>query len=209
MAGAVQWTIDQFWGQLQKLKSQIDAVDAALNTDKARLGTLYKQLQSRYDPSADAFVAPAIHQNTVLRLTYLKPIKDDFRKAVNAASGVIRSAGYTTPTLSGLGVLPAVPVIAVTLVIACLSAVAIVWRMTQAQVNRTNAMLAIYQDPNTTADQKLALAKSMKDQIDADNRTPPPLGFNLGDVTTLAAIVAVIVIAPSVLRMLPGRRTAA
>lgn len=209
MAGAVQWTIDQFWGQLQNLKSQIDAVDAALNTDKVRLGTLYKQVKARYDPSADAFIAPAIHQNTVLRLTYLQPIKDKFRQAVNAASSVLHSAGYTTPTLSGLGVLPVVPVVAVTAVVLALSAVAIVWRMTQAQVNRTNAMLAIYQDASTTTEQKLALAKAQQAQVDADNRTPPPLGFNVGDLVPLAAIVAVIVLGPSILRMLPGRRSAA
>ncbi len=210
MAGVVQWSIDQFWGQLQALKSQIDQADAALQADKLALQNAYTALNRNYDPSADQFVAPLIHQNTVLRLNYLAPVKQKFTEAVNAASAALKSAGYTTPNLSGLGIVPVVPVVAITAVLVALAAVAIVWRLTQAQVARTNAMLAVYSDPSTTPDQKAALGQSMTDQIKAQNKaTPPPLGFNFNDLLPIAAVVAVIVLGPQILRMLPSRRATA
>lgn len=210
MAGAVQWTIDKFWAQLQNLQTQIKQVDAALQADKVRLGSLYSAVRARYDPSADQFIAPLIHQNTVLRLTYLKPIKDKFNQAVAAASKLLKSAGYSTPQLGGLGVVPVVPVVAATLVVGALAAVAIVNRLTESQILRTKAMVAIYGDPSTTPEQKLALSRQMESQIREENKTPPPGGgFNLDSLVPLAGIVALIVLGPQILRMLPGRRATA
>jgi len=206
VAGVVQWTVDEFWGQLQNLKDQITQADSALNADKARLGALYATARQNYDPMRDILLAPLIHRNTELRLNYLKPVKDKFNEAVAAASSVLRSAGYTTPQLSGLGVLPLVPVIAVTAVLVALAAVAIVWRLTQAQITRTDSMAAIFNDPHTTPDQKLALSKQMTDQVAHEPK--PPLGFDVGALLPLAAIVAVIVLGPQILRMLPQRRAA-
>lgn len=209
MAGAVQWTIDQFYGQLQALKSQIDQADAALKANATQLGNMYRKAQAAYDPARDAYIAPLIHRNTVLRLTYLAPVRSKFNEAVNATSKLLRSAGYSTPGLSDVGVLPAVPVVAISAVLLGLSAVAIVWRLTQAQIQRTATVAAIFQDPHTTAEQKVALSKQMQEQMkDEDRRNPPLGGFKFDDLIPLAAIVAAVVLGPRILDMIGSRRRA-
>lgn len=210
MAGAIQWTIEQFWGELQSLKNQLDQTAAALNADKLRLQGMYDAARRNYDPARDLYLAPLIHRNTELRLRYLKPVRDKFNEAVNASAGALRGAGYTVPTLGEVGILPAVPVVAVTAVVVALSAVAIVRRLTQAQITRTNAMAAIFQDSHTTTEQKIALSKQMQAQVTDENKhTPPPLGFNLDMLVPLAAIVAAIVLVPPILKTLPARTSRA
>ena len=206
MSAVVQWSVEQFWGELQNLKAQLDRTDAALKADAKQLGTLYATLRARYDPMRDILVAPQIHRNTVLRTSYLNPVRAKYAQAVNAAAGVLRGAGYTVPNLGEVGVLPAVPVVAIAAVVVALSAVAIAWRLTEAQVNRTATIRAIFSDPHTTPEQKAALAKSLQGSFDASTRnTPPPLGFDLGMLVPLAAIVAAIVLVPPILKMLPAR----
>jgi len=210
MPGAVQWTVDQFMAQLQGLKGQIDQADAALVADKARLTQMYTYAREHYDPARDVYLAPLIHRNSVLRLSYLNPVKQKYTEAVNAAAGVLRSAGLNAPNLSGLGVLPLVPVIAVAAVVVALAAVAIVWRLTQAQVARTNAMAAIFSDPSMTPDQKVALSRQQQAQMTAEDRaSPPPLGFNFNDLLPIVAVIAAIVLVPPILKMLPARRATA
>lgn len=208
MAGPVQWTVDQFWAQLQALQSQIDHVDAALKADKATLTRLYDTARRNMDPARDAFLAPLIHRNSVLRLQYLAPVRTKFAQAVNSARAVLRKSGYTTPQLSGLGVIPLVPVVAATAVIVALAAVAIVWRLTESQISRTQAMARVFADPHTTPEQKLALSRQMAAQIEQENKsTPPPLGFNLDNLLPIAALIAAVVLVPPILKM--GRRATA
>ncbi|HYM67752.1 MAG TPA: hypothetical protein VEW68_10705, partial [Patescibacteria group bacterium] len=88
----VQWGVDQLYSGLQELKSKIDAVAADLNADKAQLAQMYDTARQNMDPARDVYLAPLIHQNTVLRLTYLKPIQDKFNSTVAAASKLIRGA---------------------------------------------------------------------------------------------------------------------
>lgn len=209
MANAVQWTVDQFYGQLQTLKSQIDAVGATLDADRARLAKLYDTARRNMDPARDVYLSPLIHQNNVLRITYLAPIKAKFNEAVNATSKLLRSAGYTTPALTGLelGVLPIVPVVAVSAVLVALAAVAVVHRLTQAQVANTNAMAAIMNDRTTTPDQKLALAKAITDQTKQQRKANPPL-FDPSAYVLPLAIVAAIILGPRLLSAFPRRAAA-
>lgn len=213
MAGAVQWTVDQFWAQLQALQNQINALSTSLNNDKAQLTDLYAFARREYDPAGAydrAMLDPLVHHNSVLRLTYLAPVKAKFTEAVNAASSFLKSAGYTTPTLSGLGIVPAlviVPVVAVAAVITALAAVAVVNRMTQAQIARTATVASIFTDTTTTPAQKQALAKSLQDQTKADAAANPPL-FDTSWIVPAAAIVAVIVLGPTILNMAKQRRAA-
>lgn len=209
MAGVVQWTIDQFWNNLQSLKSQIDQVESALLADKARLTALYSTARQNMDPARDVYLTPLIHRNSVLRLSYLQPIKDKFTQAVNAASAALRAAGYTTPNLSGMGFVFAIaPAAAVTLVLVALAAIAIAWRLTQAQITRTDAMAALFSDPGTTPDQKLALSRQQQQQMSAEDKANPPLGLDLGKLLPIAGIVALIVLGPRILDMIQSRRRA-
>lgn len=206
MAGAVQWTVDQFYAQLQALKSQIDAVDSTLTANKNQLAKMYDTARRNYDPARDVYLAPLIHQNTVLRLNYLAPIKAKFNEAVAASSKLLRSAGYTTPALAGLelGVLPIVPVVAAAAVIVALAAVAVCYRLTQAQVTNTNAMAAIMGDKSTTAEQKIALAKTITEQTKQQQRANPPLFDPNALVMPLALVLAILVVP----KMLPRRAAA-
>ncbi len=219
MANAVQWTVTQFWGQLQRLSDAINAVSAQLGADKAQLTQLYAKAKATPDPKGAqdrALLQPLIHRNSELRLTYLAPIKAKFREAVSAAAAVLKSAGYTTPQLSGvaepesagLGALPLVPVVAVAAVLVALAAVNIVSNMTAAQRQRTAAIAAVLADKGTTPAEKQALIKSVTDAAKQEAKANPPL-FDPSSLVLPLALVAVIVLGPNLLRLLPARRAAA
>ena len=216
MAGPVQWTVTEFWKQLQNVQNQIKAVDAALKADKATLTALYTQARQQYEPAGAhdrAYLDPLIHQNSVLRMSYLAPVKSKFNEAVAAASSVLKRAGYTTPNLSGLGVVPAViivPAIAVTALGLAAAAVAVVNRLTASQVNRTATARAIFTDSRTTPEQKAQLASEFQKQMKAEKEfAPPPPGFDMGWILPTAAVIAVIVLGPQLLRAFGPRRAAA
>jgi hypothetical protein len=212
MAGAVQWTIDQLWSGLQQLENQITSVESTLNANKAELTSLYAQARAEYDPAGAhdrAMLDPLVHQNTVLRLSYLAPIKARFNQAVQLAATALRGAGYSTPQLTGLGVVIAIaPVAAVTLVLVALTAIAVVYRLTQAQTDRTATMRALFTDASATPAQKLALAAAMKQQTEADTHANPPLGLDFGAMVLPLGILAVILLAPQVLQTFRSRRAA-
>jgi hypothetical protein len=211
MAGAVQWTIDQLWKGLQSLQLKINAVDADLQADKLQLAQLYTATRKVLDPMGAhdrALLDPQIRRNTELRLNYLAPVKNNYAKAVSAASAALKAAGYTTPGgLSGLGVAFVVaPAAAVVLVTVALAAIAAIALLTQAQRNRTSALKTLLGDQNSTPEQKAALLAEMKQAIDAEAKLPGALGSFSWLVPALA-IVALIVLGPQLMRMLP-RRTA-
>jgi len=216
MAGPVQWTVTEFWRQLQSIENQIRAVDAKLQADKATLTALYAQARKQYEPAGShdrAYLEPLIHHNSVLRLSYLAPVKSKFNAAVAAASSALKRAGYTTPSLSGLGVVPAliiVPVAAVTALGLAAAAVVIVYRLTESQVNRTATARAIFGDPNTSPEEKLRLAAAFQQEMETEKKTaPPPMGFDVSWILPTAAVIALIVLGPQLLRAFGPRRAEA
>jgi hypothetical protein len=215
MAGAIQWTVTEFWKQLQNVEGQIKRADAALQADKATLTALYSQARKQYEPAGShdrAYLEPLIHQNSVLRLQYLAPVKAKFNEAVRAASAALRGAGYNTPNLGGLGVAPAlivVPAVAVAALGVAIAAVAVVNRLTSVQVNRTATARAIFSDSSTSFDQKMQLADKFKTELEAEKRAEPPPVFDTGWIVPAAALIALIVLGPQLMRTLGGRRAAA
>jgi len=215
MAGPVQWTVTQFWNQLQNVENQIHSVESALLADKATLTALYSQARKEYDPAGAhdrAYLEPLIHHNSVLRLSYLAPVKEKFNSAVSAASSALKRAGYTTPNLSGLGVAPAViivPTVAVAALGIAAAAVLIVNSLTQSQRNRTATALAIFGDPNTTPEQKLALAAGFQKEMEKEKQTAPPPPFDTSWILPAVAVVALIVLGPQLLRVFGPKRAEA
>ena len=208
MADVVQWTIDQFYNQLQALADQINQAAQALSDDQAQLSAAYDLARQNNDPTRDILLTPLIHRNSDLRVNYLGPVREKFNQAVSAASSFLSSAGYTVPTLNGLGDIVVAPTAAVVIVVAALSTVAVVWLLTQAQRNRTATTLAIFSDPNTTVQDKLALAASQDAEMKTEAATnPPPLGFDLGAVAGIVGLVALIVLGPRLLDMFGPRGT--
>lgn len=215
MAGAIQWTVTEFWKQLQNVENQIKRADAALQANKATLTALYSAAKKQYEPAGShdrAYLEPLIHQNSVLRLKYLAPVKSKFNEAVGAASAALRGAGYSTPSLSGLGVAPAlviVPAVAAAALGVAIAAVAVVNRLTQTQVDRTAAARAIFSDNSTTPEQKIRLADSLKAEMKAEQDAAPPPIFDTSWIVPAAAIVALIILGPTLLRTFGARRAAA
>jgi hypothetical protein len=216
MAGPVQVTVTAFWQQLQKVKDQIKAVEAKLQADKATLTVLYSEARKQYEPAGShdrAYLDPLIHNNSVLRMSYLAPVKSKFNEAVAAASSALKSAGYTTPGLSGMGAVPVViivPAIAVAALGIAAAAVLIVNRLTEAQINRTATARAIFSDPNTSPEQKLQLAGEFQKQMKSEkDNAPPLLGFDTSWILPTAAVIALIVLGPQLLRAFGPRRAEA
>ena len=193
---AVQWGVDQLYAGLQQMKSGIDQIAAALEADRQNLIAAYNDVrQHAGDPSypaAKAALDQQTHRNSVLRLSYLAPLRSKFTQAVNASSAFLKSHGYATPGLSGLGVVIAVaPAAAVVIVVAGIAAIGTVWALTQAQRTRT-AQVASLIDQQTR-------------QINAE---PPPLGLDWGAMVPIALAVAAIVLGPQLLALLPRRARA-
>jgi hypothetical protein len=216
MANPVQWTVTEFWKQLQQLENQIHAVESALRADQATLTALYSQARKQYEPAGAhdrAYLEPLIHHNSVLRLSYLAPVKSKFNEAVAAASAALKRGGYTTPNLSGLGLVPAViivPAIAVAALGIAAAAVLVVNRLTEAQINRTATARAIFSDLSTTPAQKLELARAFQQEMESEKKNaPPPPGIDLGWILPTAVVVAVIVLGPQLLRAFGPRRAEA
>lgn len=212
MADAAQVTVTAFWNQLQNIQNQIKAVDAKLRADKATLTALYSRARNQSEPDRSrncAYLDPLIHQNSVLRMSYLAPIKSKFNEAVAAASSALKRAGYTTPNLSGLGIVPAViivPAIAVAALGIAAAAVVVVWRMTESQVNRTKTAREIFGDPNTTPKQKLEIAQAFESEMAKEKETAPPPIFDTGWIIPAVALVALVVLGPQFLRaFVPSR----
>jgi hypothetical protein len=144
---------------------------------------------------------PLVHRNSQLRLQY-QSLVGKFKEAVAGASALLKKAGLTTPTLSGLGVAPLVIVgVALIALAAAFTLYETVRVATDAQRRSTAEMSRIIEDPNATPEQK----KAALDALQKGAGMPSIFG----ELTPILGIVAVIVIGPSLLRMFQNRRAAA
>lgn len=203
MAGVVQWGIDQLWSELQRLEDLATGLKRDLVANKNELTHLWTMSRAIPDPKAmkraQDKLRPLIHQNSVIRTQYVAPIVQKFNAAVALAGQKLKAAGYTTPTLSGLGFAFVIaPAAAVVLVITALSLVYIANRLTQANITATQNVHDMIAAGFTPA------------QIeDISRRTPTkPLGFDFGDLMPIALLVAAVFIVPPLLKTLPKRGAA-
>lgn len=198
MADIVQMGVDQFWSQLQNLQNILGGVKKSLDADRSQLSALYAK--ARADKTAAgaqhrALLDPLVHNNSDLRITYLKPVQDKFTAAVNGAAAVLKKAGYTAPGLTGMGIAPAliiVPAVAVAAVLLGLEAAKVVSDMTAAQRTRTAAVAKLMADPGTSAAQKAALLAAIQAQTKAEKAANPPLFDPTAFVLPLALVLGVV-----------------
>lgn len=207
MADVVQWTVTELFAGLQKIEDGFNKISADLKADQAQLTALWSQTKADTDATRraqnQALLTPLIHQNSVLRLSYLAPIKDKYTSAVNAAADALRKAGYTAPNLSGLGIVVAIaPLAAVTAVTLALALLATAIVLTAAQRKNTATVAKLIGDPTTTPAQKQALLKAM---TDANQSLPPPPGLDFGWLPWAIGGVLAIMVVP---KLLPARRAA-
>jgi hypothetical protein len=207
-AGVAQLGVNQFWNGLQQLQNKGNSIKAGLSADRLQLMNLYTIARNDPDQARGAAnmkaLDPVIHQNSVLRMQY-QDLVSKFNQAVNGASTLLKRAGLTTPTLSGLGFEPVSDIVIVGVAIL---AAATAWGIatavlaaTSAQRARTAALAAMMSNPNLTPDQRAAAAKALAKDLPKDNL--------FGDLTPLVAIAAIIYLGPSVMKMLEGRKSAA
>lgn len=206
MAGAVQWSIDKLWSGLQQIRDGFNSVSADLKADQAELTRLWSATKADTNAARRAanqsLLQPLIHQNSVLRLSYLAPMRDKYNEAVRIASSALKSAGYTTPNLSGLGLVIAIaPATAVTLVVVALSILATITVATQAQRTNTATVARVIANANLTPQQQ-------KDLLDAINKTnkslPAPAGLDFGWLPWAIGGVLAIMVVP---KLIPARRS--
>lgn len=206
-SSVVQWTVDQLWSGLQQIANGFNSVAKDLNADKAQLTALWSATKSQPAATAAAnqkLLTPLIHQNSVLRLSYLQPIRDKYNQALALAKDALAKAGYTVPgNLAGLGFVFAIaPVAAVTIVIAALALLATAIALTSSQRTNTANVARVIGDATTTPEQKAALLAAMEKELKAQ----PPPGIDFGPIALAALAVAAIVIVP---KLLPSRKAAA
>lgn len=214
MAGPVQMLITDFWSQLQKLEAGIKSLQSELNADRTQLMQLWDQTKTDPDRTRaaanQALLTPQIHHNSELRVMY-QDIANKFNQTVQAASDALKTAGYSTPQLGGLGLVIAVaPLAAVTLLGLAFAALAIAVVLTQAQRTATAAIAKVMTDPTLTVEQKKSLLAAGADaQKKAGDATGHPLLPDLGPLVPILGLVALILLGPQLLKMVPGRRAAA
>lgn len=209
MAGVVQMGVNEFWAQLQKLRGLSKRVKADLDADRSELMQLWARTRS--DPNRvraaqnQKLLTPLTHQNSKLRLKY-RDLTSMFNRAVEKARTALKAAGYTTPGLSGLGVVVAVaPVAAVVILLAAFAVYQTIAVLTGAQRSHTRAVAQVMTDPRTTPEEKIALAKAMEQENRTAARATAPGGFDFGQIVPILGLVALIILGPQLLRAFQGR----
>ncbi len=204
MANVIQWTVNQFWGQLQNLAAGIRRQKAELAANRLALMALWSATQADTNAARRAenqrLLSPLISRNSALRVM-VADLERRFTSAAAAGSAALQSAGYSTP---GLGLAPlVVPAAAIAIVVTALAILATVAYMTEAQRRHTQTVAEVIQS-NAPAAEKLALLK----QIEATNRTAPQSGDLFGSLAPILGLVAVILLGPPLLKTFSPRAAA-
>lgn len=208
--GIAQMGVNEFWAGLQQLQTFGNQVKADLTADRTQLMNLYTQARNDSDPVRGAAnmkaLDPIVNNNSVLRLKY-QDLAAKFNEAVNGASALLKQAGLSTPTLSGLGIIPA----GIIILGVALAAAAAAWAIyaslavaTAAQRTATSSLADIINHPqNYTPAQVKAAADALAKNAKAANP------FDLSNVTPILIGVLAIMVAPTVLSMVKSRKAAA
>ncbi len=213
MANVLQMAVNDFWNSVTDLQANAEYEQSIMDDTRRKLIAAYSDARRDPDPararSRMATLDPVVHQNNQIRLKY-RDLVAAFNQAVNAAQDLIRKAGLTVPRqLSGLGQLETgVVIIGVAVSVLGTAWLILLWikAANKANVDATDAAIAISKDPNATPEQRAAA----RDAILKRAKTPPPPGnpFDLSGLVVPLGLVALIMLGPQVLRMLPQRKTA-
>jgi hypothetical protein len=158
---------------------------------------LYADMAARQD-----LLKGQIHTNSILRTTY-NTIHGQLVDAANKGAAALRSGGYTVPNLSGLGFVVALaPLTAVAILVAVAGAVVIAWRLTEGQVQRTDAIAKLWGNDTIPVDQKLELMAAQRETEKAAAQANP---LSLDGLIVPLALVLAILVAPTVLKAMPRR----
>jgi hypothetical protein len=211
MANPIQWSVDTLYNEIGKLEAEGRNEIAALNDQKARLQDAYTRARTANDQPMMTFLQPLIHRNSSLRIK-AKEFAARFNELVGKASGFLKHAGLTVPaTITGMGIAPALVIVPAAVVAVGLICWGILHEMNSGRIAIDNALqtqgpelLKIIQDPAAPPDQKAAASAAYKKLLGEAGAQDDWVK----QLTPILGLVALIVIAPSVLKMLPGKRAA-
>jgi hypothetical protein len=198
----VQMAMDEFWAQIQKLETASTNLKSDLEADRLKLMALWSATKRDPDRSRSAqnqaVLAPAIHNNSALRLRY-RDLAAAFNKALGFTREAMVKAGYQPPTnLAGLG---AVQLIVPAVAAAALATAFLIYQSirtaTDAQRRATATLAKLVEDPTTSAQERAAAVAAL-------GKSAQPTDL-MGQIVPVLAILAALVVLPSVL---PKRSTA-
>jgi hypothetical protein len=208
--GLAQMGVNEFWAGLQQLQTFGNQLKADLTADRTQLMNLYTQARNDSDPVRGAAhmkaLDPIVNNNSVLRLKY-QDLAAKFNEAVNGASSLLRQAGLSTPTLSGLGIIPVGIVVLGVALLAAATAWGIYEGMavaTAAQRTATASLATIIANPQNYTPAEVAAAA---DAIAKKAKEANP--FDLSSVTPILIGILAIMVAPTILGMVKSRKAAA
>ena len=214
MANVAQMAVNDFWNSVTDLQAQAEYEQAIMDDSRQKLIAAYSDARRDPDPtraaSRMAALDPAVHQNSQIRLKY-RDLVSAFNQAVNGAKDLIRKAGLIVPNqLAGLGQIET-GIVIIGVAVAALGTAWLILQWIQsankANVDLVDSAIAIANDPSATPQQRAAA----RDAITKRTATPPPPGgfFDVSSLIPLAGLVALIVVGPKILDMMPKRKAAA
>lgn len=202
MANPAQMAMDEFWSQINKLESISGALKNDLEADRLKLMALWSATTRDPDRARaaqnQAALQPVIHNNSTLRLRY-RDLAGAFNNALAFTRDAMVKAGYKPPTnLAGLGqVQLLVPAVAVAALATAFLIYQSIRTATDAQRRATATLAKLVEDPTATPAERAAAVAAL-----GKSATPTDL---MGQIVPVLAILAAIVVLPSVL---PKRRAA-
>lgn len=200
MAGPIQMAADVFWAQIQNLETLSSRLKSDLAADRLKLMALYSVTRKDPNPKRaaanQALLQPQIHRNSVLRMRYAG-LAAAFNKAVDAARGTLKRAGYAVPrNLDGLGG----PIYVGALAVAAVATAFLIYQSirtaTDAQRRQTGIIERVINDPTLTPEQRIAELVGVKEAAAAAR---PLFNFDLGQMVPILGLIALIAIGPSLL----------
>lgn len=210
---AAQWTVEQFYNSLNELDQAAKAEQQRMETNKIALTEAYTATKSIDDPEQRAalqeFLKPVIHQNSVVRMRY-RTLVENFNKALSLAGNMLRTAGFQVPSeLSGMGqaviIVPAVVLGALGVAWATFAAFKVA---NEANTNAVNAAIESAQSvlANPGAYSVDDVKQARQALLELPGMTPKPAAPDMfGALIPIAAVVALVILGPPLIRALSPR----
>lgn len=212
--GAVQWTADQLLAELAKVKAWARAEFAAMGQNSAHMSDLYVQADSIADPAKRAAARGGLEAWANRQAGLVRDFNAAWGRylaAYNAAASFLRSIGVNAPPdpggLSGLGALPLVPVVVVGAVLLAAAWLAVVHEnnLTQRQdLSNQAARFAAFVGGRISAGDYVTLSRADA-ALAEQNKKPLPGGGLQGMILPGLALVALIVLGPRLLELMPRK----
>lgn len=215
MADAVQWTVDQMFGQLDKIRAGAAVERAQISMNNAHLIDLNAQADEIGDPSAraqlKAWIGKSVAHQGEIANAY-RALSGNFANLAAKAEAWLRSVGINSsvPGLAGLGVAWVVPVAIIALAVTALAAVLFIHELNAAQVKA----IALHQDGlnalvhgGATPAQVAAYianadASAQAQWNAAKKNAPDPFGIShlVDSLLPIALVAAVVLLAPRMMQ---------